>query len=86
MIIVGDPLVLGLDPLWRDYLNTVHIGGGWRGQPIPWDPQEPVDFDGGYDLDLRIRALDAADTLAERLLDGDDFDANEDQPFHEAEE
>lgn len=88
LIIVGDPLVLGLDPLWREYLNAVHAGGGWRGVPIPWDPSEPVNLEGGYDVDLRIRALETADALAERLLDGDDFDAGpgEDQQFHEAEE
>lgn len=92
LIIVGDPLVLGLDPLWRDYLNTVHAGGGWRGRPIPWDPTEPVNPEGGYDVDLRIRALDTADALAERLLAGDDdvegeeFGAGEDQPSHQAEE
>ena len=89
LIIVGDPLVLGLDPLWRDYLNTVHAGGGWRGLPIPWDPNEPVDPDGGYDVEMRMRALDMADALAERLGDGDEFDdedAGEDQPFHVVEE
>jgi helicase MOV-10 len=85
LIIVGDPLVLGLDPLWREYLNTVHAEGGWRGQPIPWDPEESVDRDGGYDVDLRIRALETAGALTERLQDGDDFDAGEDQPFREAE-
>ena len=89
LIIVGDPLVLGLDPLWRDYLNTVHAGGGWRGLPIPWDPNEPVDPDGGYDVEMRMRALDTADALAERLGYGDEFDdedAGEDQPFHVVEE
>ena len=90
LIIVGDPLVLGLDPLWRDYLNTVHAAGGWRGRPIPWDPEEPVDMEGGYDVELRLRALDTADALAGRLLDGADFDdpgdAGEDQPFRETEE
>ena len=93
LIIVGDPLVLGLDPLWREYLNTVHAGGGWRGQPIPWDPSEPVNPEGGYDVDLRMRALETADALAERLealdLDGDDFEdagPGEDQQFNESEE
>ena len=85
LLIVGDPLVLGLDPLWREYLNTVHAGGGWRGRPIPWDPTEPVNSDGGYDVDLRMRALGMAETLAERLIDGADFDAGEVQPFQEPE-
>lgn len=86
LIIVGDPLVLGLDPLWREYLNTVHAGGGWRGLPIPWDPEEPVDPDGGYDVDLRVRALDTADALAQRLLDEAELNPGEDQQFHEQEE
>lgn len=79
-------MVLGLDPLWREYLNTVHAAGGWRGLPIPWDPVEPVDPDGGYDVDLRTRALDTADTLAQRLLEEPELDPGEDQPFHELEE
>lgn len=86
LLIVGDPMVLGLDPLWRDYLNKVHTGGGWRGRPIPWNPTEPVEFDGGYDVDLRCRALETADALAERLRDAIDLDAVEDQPFQETEE
>jgi helicase MOV-10 len=92
VIIVGDPLVLGLDPLWREYLNSVHAGGGWRGRPIPWDSLEPVDPDAEYDAALRLLALDDADALAQRLVDEADFDAYdaydayEDQPFREPEE
>jgi helicase MOV-10 len=86
LIIVGDPLVLGLDPLWRAYLNTVHVGGGWRGRPIPWEPDDPVNPDGGYDVDLRIRALNTSTALAQRLNEGADFDASEDRPFREVEE
>jgi len=88
LIIVGDPLVLGLDPLWRTYLNEVHAGGGWRGRAIPWDPLEPVNPDGGYDAALRVLALGDADALAQRLMDEADFDAGgwEDQPFREPEE
>ena len=86
LIIVGDPLVLGLDPLWRAYLNDVHAGGGWRGRAIPWDPLEPVNPDGGYDAALRVLALGDADALAQRLMEEADFDAGEDQPFREPEE
>ena len=60
LIIVGDPLILGLDPLWCAYLNTVHAGGRWRGRPILWDPDDSVNPDGGYDIDLRMRALGTA--------------------------
>jgi hypothetical protein len=45
-----------------------------------------VNPDGGYDVDLRMRALGTADALAQRLLDGADFDASEDRPFREQEE
>jgi len=86
LIIVGDPLVLGLDPLWREYLNSIHTGGGWRGRRIPWDPREPVNLDGGYDAYLRVCALRDADALERRLLDEADYDAVEDQPFREPEE
>jgi hypothetical protein len=55
---------------------------------MPWDPLEPVNPDGGYDEDLRARALNDADALAERLFDeADDYDyAGEDQPFGQPEE
>jgi hypothetical protein len=87
LIIVGDPLVLGLDPLWRAYLNSVHAGGGWHGRQIPWDPLVPVNPDGGYDIDLRLRALGDADMLARRLWVNEvDLDTNDDQPFREPEE
>ncbi|KAH9983175.1 P-loop containing nucleoside triphosphate hydrolase protein [Russula compacta] len=87
LIMIGDPLVLGLDPLWRAYLNSVHAGGGWRGRQIPWDPLASVNPDGGYDADLRVRALSDVDALAQRLLDEADFDdADEDQPFREPED
>jgi hypothetical protein len=45
-----------------------------------------VNPEGGYDVDLRMRALNTADALAQRLLDGADFDAGEDRPFRELEE
>ncbi|KAG8870410.1 hypothetical protein FRB97_009799 [Tulasnella sp. 331] len=42
VIIVGDPDVLGLDPLWRSFLNYIHQNGGWKGRKIGWDPTEGV--------------------------------------------
>ncbi|KAK4705300.1 hypothetical protein P7C70_g911, partial [Phenoliferia sp. Uapishka_3] len=35
VIIVGDPAVLELDPLWCKFLLFIHREGGWMGQP--WD-------------------------------------------------
>lgn len=53
LIIVGDPNVLALDPLWRSFLNYVHKNGGWRGPDITWNPTEPVDEDRRYDRQIR---------------------------------
>jgi len=43
VIIVGDPDVLGLDPLWRSFLNYIHLEGGWTGRRIGWNPRDNVD-------------------------------------------
>ena len=56
MIIVGDPRVLSLDPLWRSFLNYVYKNRGWRG-PLPnWNTEEEVDLDGGYDKKISQQA------------------------------
>lgn len=49
LIIVGDPQVLSLDPLWRSFLNYIYLNGGWTGPDITWDPKAEVDEAGGYD-------------------------------------
>ena len=49
LIIVGDPQVLSLDPLWRAFLNYIYLNGGWTGPDITWDPKVEVDEAGGYD-------------------------------------
>ena len=49
LIVVGDPQVLSLDPLWRSFLNYVYLNGGWTGPDITWDPKAEVDEAGGYD-------------------------------------
>jgi len=28
LIVVGNPIVLSLDPLWRQFLNYIHVRGG----------------------------------------------------------
>ena len=67
LIVVGDPGVLGIDPLWRSFINVVHENGGWRGPPIPWDPKEPVREDGGYDAEARDRGAADLNDIANRL-------------------
>lgn len=37
LIVVGDPNILGLDPTWRQFLQYVHVNGGWRGRPANFD-------------------------------------------------
>ena len=34
IIVVGDPDVLSLDPIWRRFLLYVHDNGEWRGKPL----------------------------------------------------
>jgi helicase MOV-10 len=47
LIVVGNPAILGLDGLWRSFLNFVYSQGGWRGSDgPPWDPtNNEVDAD-----------------------------------------
>lgn len=91
LIVVGDPQVLSLDPLWRSFLNYVYLSGGWTGPDIPWDPKLPVDEAGGYDKAIRQATnLDMSEfttrmeamTLAELE---DDAGANVDRPWRELE-
>lgn len=56
LIIIGDPTVLGLDPLWRSFLNYIHLNKGWTGSPITWDPEQTIDEAGGYDRQIREAA------------------------------
>ena len=97
LIIVGDPNVLSLDPLWRSFL-TFHDNGGWTGQSdIPWDPLVPIRENGGYDRELRDLALSNMNDFARRVeeftlgeVTGDwedvqEADANADRPWQEVE-
>jgi helicase MOV-10 len=96
LIIVGDPTVLSLDPLWRSFLNYVHWKGGWKGPPPSWNTRELVREDGGYDQGLREAALMDMNDFTRRMEsltlasidaaeDGDDADANVDRPWREVE-
>lgn len=97
LIVVGDPNVLSLDPLWRSFLNYVHISGGWRGDPPDWDTREPVDDQVGYDRMVRESTLADMNEFARRMemltLDGvtsygvdeDECDTNVDRPWREVE-
>lgn len=93
LIVVGDPYVLSLDPLWRSFLNYVHINKGWKGIPIPWDPREPVRDSGGYDAELRELGLADMNDFTRRMEsltlenvdDVNEADANVDRPWRDVE-
>ncbi|KAJ7150890.1 P-loop containing nucleoside triphosphate hydrolase protein [Mycena crocata] len=95
LIVVGDPDVLGLDPLWRAFLNYVYIGGGWTGGDISWDPHSEVDEAGGYDRVAREAAQRDMNAFTRRMeeltiagveaAEGDGDDTNVDRPWQDIE-
>ncbi|GJE86466.1 RNA helicase [Phanerochaete sordida] len=66
LIVVGNPRTLGLDPMWREWLNFVHQKGGWRGKELNWNPTDPV-ADGGYDERTRTEAEARAQEMIQRM-------------------
>ncbi|KAI0075956.1 P-loop containing nucleoside triphosphate hydrolase protein [Panus rudis PR-1116 ss-1] len=96
LIIVGDPSVLSLDPLWRSFLNHVYHNYGWKGDGPNWDTRVPVREAGGYDRELAESARQDMNEFTRRMasltlgdlvpqLEDDDVDANEDRPWREME-
>jgi helicase MOV-10 len=86
LIIVGDPQVLSLDPLWRSFLNYIYRNGGWVGPNITWDPTVEVDEAGQYDKQVRDNARIDMNEFTRRMeaftMDGvDELDANVDRPW-----
>lgn len=69
LIVIGDPRVLSLDPLWRGFLNYMYNLRAWRGRPIPdWDTALPAE-DTSYDVQLKRQAqVDDAGLIA-RIAD-----------------
>jgi helicase MOV-10 len=96
LIVIGDPTVLSLDPLWRSFLNYVHLHGGWKGPPPTWDTHAPVLENEGYDQRMRETGLADMNDFTSRMElltlagidsgeDGIDVDANVDRPWREVE-
>ncbi|KAI0062691.1 hypothetical protein BV25DRAFT_1915831 [Artomyces pyxidatus] len=95
LVVIGDPTVLSLDPLWRGFLNYIYLRGGWKGVPISWDPTAPVREDGGYDAEMREVGRADMDDFARRMEelsltgsgmdDAGTNDTNVDQPWREVE-
>ncbi|KAH7924376.1 P-loop containing nucleoside triphosphate hydrolase protein [Leucogyrophana mollusca] len=67
LIVVGDPSVLSLDPLWRSFLNYVHQNRGWAGPPPTWDTSIPVDENGGFDKGTRETGLLDMNSFSRRI-------------------
>ena len=91
LIVVGDPQVLCLDPLWRSFLNYIYLNGGWTGPDIPWDPKVPVNDAGGYDKEIKEAAILDMNEFAKRM-EGltmaevqDEIDGNVDRPWRDLE-
>jgi len=95
LIIIGDPQVLSLDPLWRSFLNYVHLSGGWKGLPISWDSRDPVEESGGYDAASRelgladmnefTRRMEALTLAGAEEQDGYEDGGNVDRPWRDVE-
>jgi len=99
--VIGDPHVLSLDPLWRSFLNYIHLNGGWAGPAPTWDTNETVDESCEYDQQIRAAAVTEMNLLSRRVEwavwenvktsamneggDDDDEDANSDRPWRELE-
>lgn len=66
LVVVGDPAILSLDPLWRGFLALIHGNGGWAGDEIPWDVESDVEDD-QLEEATRIGILSNMQQLAERV-------------------
>lgn len=99
LLVVGNPEVLSLDPMWRSFLNYVRSNNGCTGAEISWDYDQEVDvagdYAGGY-INARIDDMNALMIrLQERALagasagggevDDDDDGGNVDRPWKDAE-
>ncbi|THH07161.1 hypothetical protein EW145_g3579 [Phellinidium pouzarii] len=83
LIIIGDPQVLSIDPLWRRFLNYIyHQRGGWspKGKRIDWDANEDVTAQ-KFDDERREKARASVQTFIERttskLVDNPDVLEND---------
>ncbi|KAI1789430.1 P-loop containing nucleoside triphosphate hydrolase protein [Ganoderma leucocontextum] len=75
LIVVGDPSVLSIDPLWRGFMNYIYLHGGWRGAAPTWDVNAPVKTSGDYAEDIREAAAEEMNEFMERVQNGEDIEA-----------
>ncbi|KAJ7266375.1 P-loop containing nucleoside triphosphate hydrolase protein [Mycena haematopus] len=68
LIVIGNPDILALDPLWRAFLNYVHSRGGWKGKAMSWNDDDPiVPVSTGYEADAKRKAEGDAEEMMARL-------------------
>ena len=65
MIMVGDPEVLKLDPLWRTFLNYIRLRGGSTGKEPSWKAKDVVDL-----IDYEINPRQEGVIYGEEFIDG----------------
>ncbi|KAM5541781.1 hypothetical protein V8D89_004510 [Ganoderma adspersum] len=75
LIVVGDPSVLSIDPLWRGFMNYIYSHGGWRGVSPTWDVNAPVKTSGDYADEIREAAAQEMNAFMEQIQDGEDLEA-----------
>ena len=97
LIVIGNPEVLSLDPMWRSFLNYVRMNNGCRGAPITWDYREEVDVAGDYAEGYVNAGMDDLNALTIRLqertlakvsttaAESDDEGGNVDRPWRDVE-
>lgn len=96
LIIIGDPTVISLDPLWRTFLNHIYNNKAWKGDPPTWNTKAKVRLMGGYDQQVVEETVNDMNDFTKKMatltlgdvipqLDEDDDAANEDRPWQEAE-
>ncbi|KAJ3573071.1 hypothetical protein NP233_g2668 [Leucocoprinus birnbaumii] len=68
LIIIGNPILLSLDPLWRAFMNYIYLRGGWKGRKIDWDPNVAVDPNlTSYDAERRLQVQRDNEEMVTRL-------------------
>ncbi|KAH7910666.1 P-loop containing nucleoside triphosphate hydrolase protein [Hygrophoropsis aurantiaca] len=70
LIVVGNPIVLGLDYYWREFLSYVHRNGGWRESPdIPWNSTEIPPESAESDIHAQAEGNILVERLKARIID-----------------
>ncbi|TBU29435.1 P-loop containing nucleoside triphosphate hydrolase protein [Dichomitus squalens] len=75
LIVIGDAAILSIDPLWREFMNYVHLNHGWRGDDPTWDVNAPVDADADYADELREALAEDMNAVMAQLPPEEDIEA-----------